>query len=444
MRVDYRAICNVEVPANSFAKIESWSESDQRLTISKPDEVNLPFAKVVAVPKALAANKPGIVQTDGIFVVEKESGETISKGNLVGTGKDKWGAVKDYKGVFKVVDIIGSKLILRPGKTHPTIFLVQIQTGGTSVCALRKDDDLPRLNLLWRGGPNSPQPGGFPRLGITLDSFGCVYATCKRTTFEGDSRTFVKLTPEGEFIWGKDLSIVASYAVAVGEDDCVFVGGGAVLYKFKSDGTEVWSSGPEEHGLAGIGDIALDTAGNIIVVSGTPVDDDYLCKFNSDGGKLWSKKVGTQLFCVAVDKSDNSIVAGGQYAAGDENKRNLWKWNSAGVLAWDKTLGTGVPYAVIHGVAIDGSSYIYATGSDWKPAVGDWVSLTKIESDGDTVWEKKASLESLGLTLDSSGKIYTTGWKYTRADPNLWVFDNAGNYLYGFDAGNVTYNVAVI
>lgn len=113
MSSDKRGICSEATPENSIGKIDSWNESDQQFTLSQPDEDNLSFSKIAVMPKAMLADKPGIVHLDGFCIVEKAAGETINVGDTVGTKKDSWKVRQSEGGAF-LVFAVDNKLVVRP------------------------------------------------------------------------------------------------------------------------------------------------------------------------------------------------------------------------------------------------------------------------------------------------------------------------------------------
>ena len=205
--------------------------------------------------------------------------------------------------------------------------------------------------------------------------------------------------------------------------------------------------------------------------------DVFLSKFDSSGNFEWARTWGgSQLdfgYAVAVDGSGNVYVTGyfgGEVdfdpEGGDPHTSNgsndifLSKFDSSGNFEWARTWG-GFKSDQGYGVAVDGASNVYVTGFfggtvDFDPDGGDPhtsngiddVFLSKFESSGDFEWARTwggSELDcGLGVTVDGSGSVYTTGsfWGTADFDPDgsdphasngyadsfLSKYDSSGNF----------------
>jgi len=157
-------------------------------------------------------------------------------------------------------------------------------------------------------------------------------------------------------------------------------------------------------------------------------EDIFLVKYNSSGTKQWTKQLGTTLWDeghgVTVDSSGNIYVTGGTGGGLDGNTSSggydiiLVKYNSSGTKQWTKQLGTS-SWDWGSGVTTDSSGNIYVTGFTYGDLDGNTSSgnqdifLVKYNSSGTKQWTKQLGTSSLdrgfGVTTDSSGNIYVTG-----------------------------------
>ncbi len=154
-----------------------------------------------------------------------------------------------------------------------------------------------------------------------------------------------------------------SYAVAVNAKSGVVVVAGDeerndlgetynfTVRSYDSAGNDNWSDMYD--GGSGQGDgaraIALDSSANVIVVGATVLpagDEDWLIrKYNSAGSLLWSKGYGGSAAgddganAVAVDSSDNIIVAGTETTSNGDTDWLVRAYSPAGALLWSLTYG---------------------------------------------------------------------------------------------------------
>jgi len=161
-------------------------------------------------------------------------------------------------------------------------------------------------------------------------------------------------------------------------------------------------------------------------------------KYNSSGTKQWTKQMGTSSKDwgngVTTDSSDNIYVTG--YTGGGldgntdgySNDIFLVKYNSSGTKQWTKQMGVESLHDGGNEVTTDSSDNIYVTGETVGGLDGNTYSggfdvfLVKYNSSGTKQWTKQMGTSSgdygNGVTTDSSGNIYVTGWTYGGLDGN--------------------------
>ncbi len=208
--------------------------------------------------------------------------------------------------------------------------------------------------------------------GIAVDGGGNVYAT-------GMAR----------YTWGSPVNAHAG------------MGGDAFVEKLNSNGVRQWNTFMGSSSLIsdeGYG-IAVDGSGNVYVSGtsyatwGLPVnthtgsDDAFTAKLNSSGVKQWHTFMGSSEsdggYGIAVDGSGNVYVAGDSKATwgspgtaftGDDYEDAFAaKLNSSGVRQWNTFMG-GSNWDHANSIAVDGSGYVYITGTTYLYSWGSPVN----------------------------------------------------------------------
>ena len=157
-----------------------------------------------------------------------------------------------------------------------------------------------------------------------------------------------------------------------------------------------------------------------------------------------TKQLGTSStdygYSVTSDSSDNIYVTGYTFGGLDGNTSSggrdifLVKYNSSGTKQWTKQLGSynskgyGSSNELGNVVTTDSSGNIYVTGwtdgdLDGNTSSGESdIFLVKYNSSGTKQWTKQMGTSSQdygkGVTTDSSGNIYVTGWTVGGLDGN--------------------------
>jgi len=227
------------------------------------------------------------------------------------------------------------------------------------------------------------------------------------------------------------------------------VGADIILVKYNSSGTKQWTrqlgTSSEDVGNG----VTVDSSNNIYV-SGTTFggldgntsagsSDIFLVKFYDNGTKQWTRQLGTSSVDtgngVTLDSSNNIYVTGNTYGGLDGNTSAgsydiiLVKYNSSGTKQWTRQLGTSSSGGDFgKRVSVDNSSNIYVTGSTYGGLDGNTsagssdIYLVKYNSSGTKQWTRQLGDstrdEGNGVTVDSIGNIYVTGYTQGGLDGN--------------------------
>jgi hypothetical protein len=296
------------------------------------------------------------------------------------------------------------------------------------------------------GTPIHPYAGGRDAFVAKLNSSGerlwhtfmgsSGWDEARSVAVDGDGNIYVVGTSEAS--WGTP---VYSYA---GWDDIFAV-------KLNSDGERQWHTFMgddwDDWGAA----IAVDTSGTVYVAgtgSGSwdtaPVNptqggfDVLVTKLSTDGVRQWYTYVGSAGHDInrsmAVDGSGNVYVVGMSEAswgswgspvnpyAGEEDAF-VAKLNNNGERLWHTFMGSAGENDAAMGVAVDGSSNVYISGSGgaWGTPINPFLSefggqgfAAKLNSSGIRQWHTFLGSEGLifgwGLAIDESRNIFTGDW----------------------------------
>lgn len=173
--------------------------------------------------------------------------------------------------------------------------------------------------------------------------------------------------------------------------------------------------------------IAVDSSGNVFVVgvietnSGPSfvIRDMQIAKYNASGTLQWQRSlsggpsVDVTGAGIALDSSSNVYVVGSSNATGTYQMQ-LAKYNTSGVIQWQRCLGDSVaPINSVagSGIAVDASSNVYVIGSAYSPVQ---IQFAKYDTNGSIQWQRSlgdisVATNASGITVDSSGNVYLVG-----------------------------------
>ena len=180
--------------------------------------------------------------------------------------------------------------------------------------------------------------------------------------------------------------------------------------------------------------VALDSNDNLYAVGhgktgGVGNLDFLVVKYNSSGVIQWQKNLGGQYSndtarFVAVDSNDDILVFGrsNDPSGAGSYDMQLVKYNSSGSVLWQKYFGTANgEYGF--GLALDSSDNIYVAGEELG---GPKVVLAKFNSSGAVQWQRTLALSTFDgiepqLQTDASGNVYLVCRSGTNAAYNLFI-----------------------
>ena len=192
------------------------------------------------------------------------------------------------------------------------------------------------------------------------------------------------------------------------------------LAKYDTSGVIQWQKTLSGGASADKGaDLALDSSGNVYVVGASnegPSNNFQIAKYNSSGVVQWQRRLGNESsndvgFGISLDSSNDVYVTGVQtYNGGGNICPQIAKYNSSGTIQWQRRLSPATGDDYFYGVAA-GSS-VYACGFSQAAGTNNLL-LVKYDTSGTIQWQKilgGANSEfGYGVAIDSSGNVFVSG-----------------------------------
>lgn len=262
--------------------------------------------------------------------------------------------------------------------------------------------------------------------GVAIDGSGNLYSSGQTSTFGGGvyALLLVKLDKDGVVQWGRsfgstgvEYSEESAETVAVDSSGNSYLSGHsqsfsptrAVYAKYNTSGVLQWQRSLSKSGGVGSGGVAVDNSDNLYAF-GT----NYILKSNSSGTSQWQRTTAstTNWRAATFDSSDNIYITG-DYS----NDLVVTKYNSSGTEQFTRKLSLSSYFVRGRGIGLDSSGNIYVSGN-FRPVSGgnnnNGAVIAKWNSSGVLLWQRKldsASNEdsSDALAIDSSDNIYIVG-----------------------------------
>jgi hypothetical protein len=178
-----------------------------------------------------------------------------------------------------------------------------------------------------------------------------------------------------------------------------------LIRKYDTNGVLLWSQEYDGGGTETAVDLALDSAGNVIV-TGTS-DGDYLTlKYNANGGLLWFRRYdggGTEIAAdLTVDSAGNIIVTG---TANDDYL--TLRYDANGNLLWARRFNVGTDRATA--VTVDRVGNVYVTGE----CNGSFATVS-YQPNGTQRWVRTSNgglsqCRPVAVAVDNAGNVYVAG-----------------------------------
>jgi len=173
-----------------------------------------------------------------------------------------------------------------------------------------------------------------------------------------------------------------------------------------------------------IGAITVDPLGNSYTC-GSVSTNFLIAKYNSFGAIQWQRSLGgldgnsNTGLAVATDSSGNVYVCGQAYSNVTGSPRSsyleLAKYDTYGVIQWQKSLGTGlITVAAGTSIAVDLSGNIYVSGFASPISSSTfYFQIAKYDNSGVIQWQRRLSsgstIPSMGTAVDVYGNVYFCG-----------------------------------
>jgi uncharacterized delta-60 repeat protein len=310
---------------------------------------------------------------------------------------------------------------------------------------------------------------------ITVDSNDNVYVA--GTVIIGtDEAYIIKLDSSGNIQWQRTLGGANSQqaqSVKVDSSGNVYIGGTAqnassgydlFIAKYDASGTLQWQ---RLLGLFGTSfnfgyDLALDSSGNPHICGIETVSTRYrmfVAKYDTSGVFQWQRRLtGSDTDDrgqgVAVDSAGNVYMCGFSNSGGSPGSFNsiLAKYNSSGVLQWQRSLGLGYPTQDYgYSVTVDSNDDVFISGST-NGFDTDKFLIAKYNSSGVLQWQRilgrNESISGIGaaygysIKVDNRSSMYICGYIQ---DPNgkqrmlIAKLPADGTGIGGYEVGGYTY-----
>ncbi len=272
-----------------------------------------------------------------------------------------------------------------------------------------------------------------------------------------------------EIIWSKNLPTnICGKSVTLDATGnvifCGHLGQYAILSKFDTDGTNIWTNTFSGTLDSSIQDITIDSNSNIYItgsydgtlsvesltISSTGHHDVFIAKLNVMGSIQWLKSGGSNGtsrdvgYGIALDSNNNIAVVGS--INGNANFDGLTlnslgnsdgfiaQYDNSGNIQFLKSLGGG-GNDLINGVGFDTNNNMYITGWFMNSATFDTKSVTAL-GESDIFIAKYNNLGKISW-------VKTVGGTNVDSAESIFVSPNGSTFITGFFYGTVSFNGVV-
>jgi len=196
-----------------------------------------------------------------------------------------------------------------------------------------------------------------------------------------------------------------------------------LIAKYNSSGVVQWQQslgGTDREDIYGS---AIDSSDNVFELgqtgsTGAGGNDFLLAKYNSSGVIQWQRVLGgtgdEEGSAAVADSSGNVYITGKTDSVGPgSDSLLLAKYNSSGTIQWQRTLG-GTDQDEGHSLAVDSSNNVYVTGyTESYTGSFNYLLLAKYNSSGTIQWQRVLGQSEYerghSVTVDTSDNVYVAG-----------------------------------
>lgn len=322
------------------------------------------------------------------------------------------------------------------------------------------DPQVPKLN--WARLLGTSETDSARAITTGLDGYVYVSGDTLGKLFDGQSNigyqdVFVsKYSQDGTRVWTKILGSSGydySNAISTGVDGSIYVGGrttgfldgqiatsnlSAFVTKFNPDGTKVWTRLLGLSGYDYVNGISTGTDGSIYLVGQTGAEDGrsnsiyadgYVTKYDQNGTKDWTLRIGTSSFDESIAISagqDGSIYIAGQTDGSLDGQANnggrdafITKYSANGTKVWTRLLGSN-NFDIANTLTIGTDGAIYVGGYTYGEVFDGLANsggmsgfISKFLPDGTKVWSKLLNQTQIkAIKIGQDGAIFAAGNTY--------------------------------
>lgn len=192
--------------------------------------------------------------------------------------------------------------------------------------------------------------------------------------------------------------------------------------------------------------IAVDSSGNVYlsgVSNASGTNDLQIAKYNTSGVIQWQRTLGGVTdetnFGIALDSSSNLYVCGYSNVSGTYDAL-IAKYDTSGTIQWQRRLDGGSGDTLAISVAVDSSSNLYVLGYATVSSANGFL-IAKYNTSGAIQWQRRLSgggNVGRGVSVDSSGNVFVTGYAtFTTGDLQIAKYNTSGTIQWQRRLGGV-------
>jgi uncharacterized delta-60 repeat protein len=294
----------------------------------------------------------------------------------------------------------------------------------------------------WTARYNGPYNGFDNVRAMTIDNAPYVYVTGESYRDGTSDYATVKYTSSGVQLWASRFNGTGNggdepFAIEVDNSGNVYVTGvsysissyNIVTIKYLSSGSTQWVANyPGSSNMGGTGlAIAVDDYGNVYVagvtLEGGQNRDFVTLKYNSNGILQWEKKYNgaynrwDEARAICIDRSSNIVVTGVRQQTSSNHDYFTIKYNPNGDTIWTAIYdGPSATYSwdEATALALDSLDNVFVTGFSQGGGSLDDFATVKYDSAGNQQWVKRygysRSERPSSIVTDKNGNAYVTGY----------------------------------